>query len=65
MANLGLSGLASGVDDPSSCEDAERGLLGLGAYGELVHVPDPGPVAEPAQPGTPLTAAIPPLTLRT
>ncbi len=56
------------VDDPSSCEDAERGLLELGAYGELVHVPDPGPVADPAQPappGTPLAAAIPPLTLRT
>src|SRR6201991_1022491 len=30
------------VDDPSTCEDAERGLLELGAYGELVHVPDPG-----------------------
>ena len=36
------------VDDPSSCEDAERGLLELGAYGELVHVPDPGPVTDPA-----------------
>jgi flagellum-specific ATP synthase len=56
------------VDDPSTCEDAERGLLELGAYGELVHVPDPGalaaPVPQPA-PGTPLAAAIPPLTLRT
>jgi flagellum-specific ATP synthase len=56
------------VDDPSTCEDAERGLLELAAYGELVHVPDPGPVAveeAPAPPGTPLAAAIPPLSLRT
>jgi flagellum-specific ATP synthase len=59
------------VDDPSTCEDAERGLVELAAYGELVHVPDPGPIAapapsaEPAPAGTPLAAAIPPLTLRT
>jgi flagellum-specific ATP synthase len=59
------------VDDPSTSEDADRGLLELAAYGELVHVPDPGPAAvaveEPAaqQPGTPLAAAIPPLSLRT
>jgi flagellum-specific ATP synthase len=59
------------VDDPSTCEDAERGLLELAAYGELVHVPDPGPAADPAAhgeaagtaPGTPLAAAIPPLNL--
>ncbi|HTE60515.1 MAG TPA: FliI/YscN family ATPase [Solirubrobacteraceae bacterium] len=54
------------VDDPSTCEDAERGLVGLAAYGELVHVPDPGPIAAPERPaGTPLAAAIPPLALRT
>jgi flagellum-specific ATP synthase len=59
------------VDDPSTSEDADRGLLELAAYGELVHVPDPGPVAAPVeeppaqQPGTPLAAAIPPLSLRT
>jgi flagellum-specific ATP synthase len=59
------------VDDPSTSEDADRGLLELAAYGELVHVPDPGAAAvaveEPAaqQPGTPLAAAIPPLSLRT
>jgi flagellum-specific ATP synthase len=59
------------VDDPSTCEDAERGLVELAAYAELVHVPDPGPMpvpaaaAEPAPAGTPLAAAIPPLSLRT
>jgi flagellum-specific ATP synthase len=57
------------VDDLSTSEDADRGLLELAAYGELVHVPDPGAAAvaveEPPQPGTPLAAAIPPLSLRT
>jgi flagellum-specific ATP synthase len=56
------------VDDPSTCEDADRRLLELAAYGELVHVPDRGAVAAeppPAPAGTPLAAAIPPLSLRT
>src|SRR5829696_3475072 len=55
------------VDDPSTCEDAERGLLELAAYGELVHVPDVGAIAVPEPPaapaGTPLAAAIPPLNV--
>jgi len=58
------------VDDPSTCEDAERALLELAAYGELVHVPDPGAVVDAAAepqgggaPGPPLAAAIPPLNL--
>jgi flagellum-specific ATP synthase len=59
--------LRQAVDDPSTCEDAERALLELAAYGELVHVPDPAAAAvEPAgdpPPGTPLAAAIPPLHL--
>jgi flagellum-specific ATP synthase len=59
------------VDDPSTSEDADRRLLELAAYGELVHLPDPGlvaveaPAPGPEQPGTPLAAAIPPLSLRT
>jgi flagellum-specific ATP synthase len=59
--------LRQAVDDPSTCEEAERRLLELAAYGELVHVPDPGAAgvvpAEPSAPGTPLAAAIPPLNL--
>ena len=60
--------LRQAVDDPSTCEDAERRLLELAAYGELVHLPDPGLPAEPApagtaDAGTPLAAAIPPLNL--
>jgi flagellum-specific ATP synthase len=59
--------LRQAVDDPSTCEEAERRLLELAAYGELVHVPDPAAVAvepaEPTGPGTPLAAAIPPLSL--
>ena len=39
--------LRQAVDDPSTCEDAERRLLELAAYGELVASPDPG-VAAPA-----------------
>src|ERR687894_912720 len=35
--------LRQAVDDPSTCEEAERRLLELAAYGELVHLPDPGP----------------------
>jgi flagellum-specific ATP synthase len=60
--------LRQAVDDPSTCEDAERRLLELAAYGELVNLPDPGlpdpgEVSPPADGGTPLGAAIPPLNL--
>jgi flagellum-specific ATP synthase len=60
--------LRQAVDDPSTCEDAERRLLELAAYAELVHVPDPGldpALAGGAAPdaGTPLAAAIPALSL--
>jgi flagellum-specific ATP synthase len=64
--------LRQAVDDPSTCEEAERRLLELAAYGELVHLPDPGVPADPPPaataaappvPGTPLAAAIPPLAL--
>ena len=57
------------VDEPSSAEDADRGLLELGAYSALVSIPDPGAVADPSfvppaeAPGTPLGSAIPPLNL--
>ncbi|MET0687298.1 MAG: FliI/YscN family ATPase [Solirubrobacteraceae bacterium] len=57
------------VDEPSSAEDADRGLLELGAYSALVSIPDPGAIADPAfappaeAPGTPLGSAIPPLNL--
>jgi flagellum-specific ATP synthase len=58
------------VDDPSSTDDAERGVLELSAYAELIRAPDPlahaaavqsAPV--PEAPGTPLHSAIPPLNL--
>jgi flagellum-specific ATP synthase len=58
------------VDEPSTTEEADRGLLELGAYGQLVSIPDPGAVADPAfvpppaeTAGTPLGSAIPPLNL--
>jgi flagellum-specific ATP synthase len=57
------------VDDGTSAEQAERGLLECAAYGELVSIPDHGLGAVPVTalpvgaPGTPLTAAIPSLTL--
>ena len=56
------------VDEPSTAEDADRALVELAAYGELVAVPDPGFVAQAAPagaeaPGTPLGAAIPSLNL--
>ena len=57
------------VDDPSSTEDAERGLLELSAFAELHRAPDPMAAAAAAGPvpaeqgGTPLHAAIPPLNL--
>ena len=65
------------VDDPSSTVDAERGVVELSAYAELVRAPDPlaaagavaaaasaaVPGASPEGPGTPLHAAIPPLNL--
>jgi flagellum-specific ATP synthase len=65
------------VDDPSSTQDAERGVVELSAYAELVRAPDPlaaagavaaaasaaVPGAAPEGPGTPLHAAIPPLNL--
>ena len=58
------------VDEPSTAGDADRMLVELSAYGELVGIPDPGLVAQPAmagagaeQGGTPLGAAIPSLNL--
>ena len=56
------------VDDRTTAEDAEQGLLACAAYGELVGVPDPGLAMQavpmqPEGPGTPLAAAIPPLNL--
>jgi flagellum-specific ATP synthase len=56
------------VDDPSIAEEADRALLEIAAYGELVDVPEhPGALAlappPAAAPGTPLAAAIPPLNL--
>ncbi|MGI8780592.1 MAG: FliI/YscN family ATPase [Solirubrobacteraceae bacterium] len=56
------------VDDRTTAEDAEQGLLECAAYGELVGIPDPGAGAgalapPPEPPGTPLAAAIPPLNL--
>ena len=65
------------VDDPSSTADAERGVVELSAYAELVRAPGPAaprrrvaaaanaavPGASPEGPGTPLHAAIPPLNL--
>jgi flagellum-specific ATP synthase len=58
------------VDDRTSAEDAEQGLLACAAYAELVGVPDQAamasPVPMPAEaPGTPLASAIPPLNLPT
>jgi flagellum-specific ATP synthase len=54
------------VDDPSTAEEAEQGLLECAAYGELVAIPDHGPVVDVPEPvGTPLSAAIPPLHLPT
>jgi flagellum-specific ATP synthase len=56
------------VDEPSGTEEADRGILELSAYGELAGLPDPvaGMVApgggEPPA-GTPLSSAIPPLSL--
>jgi flagellum-specific ATP synthase len=58
------------VDDPSTAEEAERGLLELAAYAELVRAPDPLAAAAaapahgaPGEGGTPLHSAIPPLNL--
>jgi flagellum-specific ATP synthase len=56
------------VEDPSTTVDAERGLLELAAYAELVRAPDPMAAAAAAGPhgdagGTPLHSAIPPLNL--
>jgi flagellum-specific ATP synthase len=56
------------VDDFSTAEDADRALLELSAFAELVRAPDPlalGAVGPgiPAEGGTPLHAAIPPLNL--
>jgi flagellum-specific ATP synthase len=52
------------VDDFSSAEDADRALLELSAFAELVRAPDPLAAAVgqgiPAEGGTPLHAAIPP-----
>jgi hypothetical protein len=54
------------VDDPSTVADAEPRLVELASYGELATLPDPvAVVAAPAPagaPGTPLGAAIPPLS---
>jgi flagellum-specific ATP synthase len=54
------------VDEPSTAEEADRGLLELGAYGELADLPE-APAVAPEAPaetsGTPLAAAIPPLNL--
>jgi flagellum-specific ATP synthase len=56
------------VDEPTTAEDADQGLLACAAYGELIGLPDPAAaaLAVPPQPegqGTPLAAAIPPLNL--
>jgi flagellum-specific ATP synthase len=55
------------VDERTTAEEAEQGLLACAAYGELIGLPDPaaGVVvpSQPEQPGTPLAAAIPPLKL--
>jgi flagellum-specific ATP synthase len=54
------------VDDFSTAEDADRALLELSAFAELVRAPDPlAAVGQgiPAEGGTPLHAAIPPLNL--
>ena len=54
------------VDDVSTAEEADEALIGLGAYGELVGVPDTVAIAAPSGPepgGTPLGAAIPSLNL--
>jgi flagellum-specific ATP synthase len=56
------------VDDFSTAEDADRALLELSAFAELVGAPDPLALAAvgpgiPAEGGTPLHAAIPPLNL--
>ena len=57
------------VDEPRTAEDADRGLLELGAYSALVSHPGSGRDRRPAfappaeAPGTPLGSAIPPLNL--
>src|SRR5690349_12416376 len=56
------------VDDPSTAEEAERALLELAAFAEMVRAPDALAAAAVAQQaagegGTPLHSAIPPLNL--